>query len=367
MCRVYNTIGCLNAIQLMLVRYNVDEFRTLNELINYRKNYQFNEQEIISDHTLFIQEEKSILEQEIAELNDAIPRNKNDLEDRLRQQLDAFNQEIDNLPETNSKIIPTIRDYWLNLVICTKFWFVQLQFHYNIKTFNYQVKKLLSEKNKRFEYLSANFQDAINESCFPELQAFEKKKEIIENLNHTIYGAVGEQKVEKTLRILSDDFILINDFCCTFKPPIHNKANNDTIHSIQVDHLLISSAGIFLIETKNWSDKSINNSDLRSPVEQILRTNFALYKLLSEKKRKRNWNFARQHWGDRKIPIKNIIVFTNNKPVEEFQFAKILTLTELIPYIKYFKGNFTSDETEMIAEFLLKFSEQKKAHSKLKC
>ncbi|MDQ6469538.1 nuclease-related domain-containing protein [Flavobacterium sp. LHD-80] len=190
---------------------------------------------------------------------------------------------------------------------------------------------------------------------------------MIENLNKTIYGALGEQKVEKTLRILSDDFILINDFCCSFSPPIRNKANNDSIHSIQIDHLLISTAGIFLIETKNWSDKSINNLDLRSPVEQILRSNFALYKLLSEKKTKRNWNFARQHWGDRKIPIKNIIVFTNNKPVEEFQFAKILTLTELIPYIKYFKGSFTSDEMEIIAEFLLKHSEQKKTFSKLKC
>lgn len=351
----------------MLVKYNIDEFRTLSELINYRKNYQFNEQEIISDHTFFIEQEKSTLEKEIAELNEAIPRNKNDLEDRLRQQLDDFNQEIENLPETNSKIIPTIRDYWLNLIICTKFWFVQLQFQYHIKTFNYQVKKLLAEKNKRFEYLSANFQEAINESSFTPLQAFEKKKEIIENLNNTIYGALGEQKVEKALRILSDDFILINDFCCNFNPPIRNKINNDKIHSIQIDHLLISTAGIFLIETKNWSNKSINNSDLRSPVEQILRTNFALYKLLTETKKKRNWNFARQHWGDRKIPIKNIIVFTNNKPIEEFQFAKILTLTELIPYIKYFKATFTPAETEMVAEFLLKFSEQKKAFSKLKC
>ncbi|KAF2327304.1 nuclease-related domain-containing protein [Flavobacterium daemonense] len=351
----------------MLVRYNVDEFRTLNELIHFRKNYQFNEEEIISDHTLFIQEEKSTLEQEIAELIEAIPRNKNDLEDRLRQQLDDYNQEIENLPETHSKIIPTIRDYWLNLVICSKFWFVQLECQFNIKTFNYQAKKLLSEKNKRFDYLSANFQDAVNESCFPALQAFEKKKEIIENLNNTIYGAVGEQKVENALRILSDDFILINDFCCTFKPPIYNKAKNDHIYSIQIDHLLISTSGIFLIETKNWSDNSLNNPDLRSPVEQILRTNFALYILLSDASKRRNGSFEHQNLIDRKIPIKNIIVFTNNKPAEEFQFVKMLTLPELVPYIKYFKSIFSAEETEIIAEYLLKFSEQKKLRSKLKC
>ncbi|MDQ6469539.1 hypothetical protein RB619_02705 [Flavobacterium sp. LHD-80] len=176
MCRVYNTIGCLNAIQLNLVRYNVDEFHTLNELINFRKNYQFHQQEIIADHTLFMQDEKTALETEISELTTAIPQNKNELEERLRQQLDDYNQEIENLPETKSRIIPTIKDYWLNLIICSKFWYAQLEFQYKIKLFDYQAKKLLSEKNKRFEYLSANFQDAITESCHTDLAAFEKKK-----------------------------------------------------------------------------------------------------------------------------------------------------------------------------------------------
>lgn len=365
MCKVYNTIGCLNTLQIHLVRYNVDHFHTLNELISFRKNYHINEAQIISDHTLFIEEEKTSLEEDISELNTAFPQKKIDLRNKLRQKLDLLNQEIEQLPETNSKIIPTIKDYWLNLVICMEFWYKQIEFQFDITLLTYHAKKLRSQKNKRLGYISANFQNAVNESSFLSLQAFEKKKEIIENLNNTIYGAIGEKKVEDVLKKLPDNHILINDFCCTFSPPIYNKSNHDYIHSIQIDHLLISPSGIFLIETKNWSDKSINNPNLRSPVEQVLRTNFALFIMLNNELDNLTKNFTRHYWGNRKVPIKNIIVFTNNKPSEEFQFVKIVTLDELLPYIKNFNASFLIEETEMIADFLLKLSEQVKNRSKL--
>lgn len=365
MCRVYNTIGCLNTLQIQLIRYNADHFHTLNELINFRKNYRANEEQIIADHSLFIEEEKTSLGKDIAELNLAIPQKKIDLEEQLKQKLDDLNLEIDYLPETHSRIIPTIKDYWFNLIICIKFWLVQLKFHFDILHFNYQAKKLLSKKNKQLEYLSSHFQDAVNESCFLDIQALEKKKEIVENLNNTIYGAIGEQKVETALKKLSNDYILINDFCCSFNPPIYNKKDKDHIHSIQIDHLLLSPAGIFLIETKNWSNNSINNPDFRSPVKQILRTNYALYKMLNNELGSLNKNFTQQYWGNRKVPIKNVIVFTNNKPLEQFEFVKIVTLDELLPYIKYFDASFLNDEIEMVADFLLKFSEQRKNRSRL--
>ncbi|QLC65234.1 NERD domain-containing protein [Flavobacterium sp. LPB0248] len=365
MCRVYNIIGCLNTLQIHLIRSQIDDFHTLNEVINFRKNYKINEEEIISTHKLLIEEEKIMLEKDLSELHDTIPQKKTDLSIQLRQKLDDLNQKIDNLPETNSKIIPTIKDYWYNLILCSQFWSAQLKFHYEVYLFNRQVKKLYLQKSKRYEYVSANFQDAVNESSLDALKTFRLKKELIENLNNTIYGAIGEQKVENTLKKLSDEYILINDFCSTFNPPIYNKRNNDRIHTIQIDHLLISPAGIFLIETKNWSEKSINNPNLRSPVEQILRTNFALYILLNNEIGLLKNNFLQHIWGNRKIPIRNIIVFTNNKPIEEFQHVKITTLNELLPYIKSFNPNFANDEIEMIADFLLKFSEQKKNYSKL--
>jgi hypothetical protein len=63
-------------------------------------------------------------------------------------------------------------------------------------------------------------------------------------------------------------------------------------------------------------------------------------------------NLNQHHWGNRKIPIRNLIVLTKVKPKEEFQYVKILTLHELIGYIKYFEPTFSSSETEEIAKYL---------------
>mgnify|MGYP003575469455 CR=1 FL=1 len=363
MCRIYNTIGCLNTIQIELVRNNIDDFTSINQLIDFQKKLDIAEQEIITYHKKLIQDEKVFLENEISELNILIPQKINDLEGELRQKLNALNQEIENLPETNSKIIATIKDYWINLVIHLKFWFIQFKFLIKIIFFKHSTKRLISEKNKRFEYISTNFQDAINESSSIDLQSFELKKGIVNTLNNTIYGAIGEQKTENALKKLSDDYILINDFCYTFSTPIRYKS--DFIKSIQIDHLLISQAGIFIIETKNWSSRSLDNLDLHSPVQQILRTNYALFRLLDDNAKKYTWNFTRQHWGNRKIPIKNIIVFTNNAPKEQFQFVKILGLHKLISYVQYFNPSFTTNEIESINNYLLNISQSNKVTSKL--
>lgn len=157
----------------------------------------------------------------------------------------------------------------------------------------------------------------------------------------------------KELEKLSDDYILINDFTCEFHPPIYNRQENDHIISVQIDHILICPSGIFLIETKNWSQQSLNDQSLYSPVRQIKRANFALYKILNGEIFSAKLTLNKYHWGDRKIPIKNLIVFINHKPIEEFQYVKILTLNNLLSYINYFKPCFSLNETQTIANYLL--------------
>jgi hypothetical protein len=88
-------------------------------------------------------------------------------------------------------------------------------------------------------------------------------------------------------------------------------------------------------------------------VQQIKRSNFALFILLNEGIASKNLKIDQHHWGQRKIPIRNLIVLTNVKPSEEFQYVKILKLNELLSYIKYFKPTFSSQETQEIANYLL--------------
>ena len=212
----------------------------------------------------------------------------------------------------------------------------------------------LIRNETRYNHIISRFQDEVIDNCSAELRTLERKKAVIDEVNNSIYGAIGEQKVVKELEKLSDEYVLINDFCLSFTPPIYNRKENDYIKSIQVDHLLIAPSGIFLIETKNWSEQSLNSLNLRSPVLQIKRTNFALFTILAS--RTANLGLNQHHWGKKKIPLRNLVVLTNQKPREEFEYVKVLTLNELLNYIKYFPPIFTRKETDNIANDLVSLS-----------
>ena len=79
------------------------------------------------------------------------------------------------------------------------------------------------------------------------------------------------------------------------------------------------------METKNWSKRSIDSLDLRSPVDQIIRTSYALFRVVNSK-----IQLNKHHWGTKQIPIRNIIVLINEKPKNEFKYVKIKQLKELI-------------------------------------
>jgi hypothetical protein len=152
------------------------------------------------------------------------------------------------------------------------------------------------------------------------------------------YGTLTKAREE-----LSDDYTLINDFSISFAQPIHYDQAGQSIKSIQIDHLLISASGIFLIETKNWSKDSLNDWTMRSPVSQIRRASFALDTMLSSNP---DLQLARHHWGERKIPIRNLVVLLKHKPSVEFENVKIVTLRELLGYVKFFEPSLSNEETK---------------------
>ncbi|MBK7212760.1 MAG: NERD domain-containing protein [Bacteroidales bacterium] len=159
-------------------------------------------------------------------------------------------------------------------------------------------------KYNRFQFITSHFNIAVEQSSHTSLSEIERKKSVIDKLNSFIYGALGEQKVVKTIEALSDEYHLINDFKIYLSPAIYNSHENDYIKSIQIDHLLVAPSGIFLIETKNWNEKSLGNLNLRSPVQQIKRTNFILFKLLNNEISNYHLRLFKHHWGDKKISIK---------------------------------------------------------------
>ena len=177
-------------------------------------------------------------------------------------------------------------------------------------------------------------------------------KEVLEGLYTLIAGAIGENSVVKELQELSDKYVLFNDFSIKFNPPIFNRKENDRICSIQIDHLLIANSGIFILETKSWSKQSIKDLDLRSPVKQIMRTSYALFVLLNSESEYNEINLNTHHWGNKQIPIRSIIVMTNEKPNEKFKYVKVKSLNELNGYITYFDPIFYDAEVKNISDYL---------------
>jgi hypothetical protein len=349
MCKVYNPIGSLTTIKSHLHEHNVNEYKSVNELINFQKNYAVTRQQIISNHKLLVEQEKNTLSDKIVLLDHSIKTEKIAIEQQLLSELEKLKVQLDNILSTHSNIAQAVINYVKKIVLKLKIRNNKLSFDSKIEDSLKYLTENYNETSNRHQYIVLYFEDAVTESSLPQLQELDRKKRIIDQINSSIYGALGEQKVVKELEKLSDEYVLINDFACRFDPPLYNRQENDYIKSIQIDHILISPSGIFLIETKNWSQDSLSNPNLYSPVQQIKRTNFALYKILAK------LTLNRHRWGDRKISIRNLIVFINHKPIEEFQYVKILTLSDLLGYVNYFKPCFAPNETQRMANILLNF------------
>lgn len=356
MCKVFNRVGSLTTIKSQLHINHIHDFNSINELITFQKNYPATQQQIITNHSILIEHEKATVKGEIAQLENFIKNTESENRKGLYLELEELKQQLNNLPLVQYNVFRSFANYFKRNNIKRKIRDIELNFDNKIANSIQYSTDMLLKKSIRYNYIVSHFEDAVNQSSFSQLKELERKKRIIDDLNTSIYGAIGEQKVSKELENLSDDYILINDFTFSFHPPIYNRQENDYIKSVQIDHLLISPAGIFLIETKNWSTHSLNNLNLRSPVEQIKRTNYALFKILNDEITNL---LGRHHWGDRKIPIRNLIVLINQKPNEEFQHVKILTLKELRNYVEYFKSIFSKKETQMISNYLLQLNESK--------
>lgn len=360
MCNVYNTIGSLTTLKNQLFIHNIEDFKSLKEVMDFQNSYANQRREILSLNEKLIENEKNTLKKELLDLETKIETEKSQTEKYFKDKIDEINQ----LLNSNSDLLPAnifdrIKLPLLNWYYKRKIKSIEGSLELNVNKAIENLVVIWQVKNDRYLYILNDFDEALKNSCYHELSELERKKTTIDGLNSFIYGAIGEQKVVKALESLSDDYYLINDFSISFSPAIYNRQEKDYIKSIQIDHILIAPSGIFLIETKNWSEQSLENLSLRSPVEQIRRTSFVLFKLLNNERANYHLRLEKHHWGDKRIPIKNLIVLTNTKPKEEFQHVKVLTLNELVRYVNYFQPSLSNTETQRITEYLLNINSQK--------
>lgn len=355
MAQVYGQIDTLKQIRRTLDKKGIRRFNSTGDLKTFIKNYENEKEEIF-----FKIEHDFELELDVLELKGTILQKnydtlKNNTEKKHQTRISKLRQKCEHLSSIQAKNAIMELAYWyqLQFFLGVKF-ILEKSFNLIIRIKTKKSRKSLDAIKEEINTLAANRQSIISSRCASRFNELEYTKNVVTDLNPLIAGAIGENLVQKELEKLSDSYVLFNDFSLALRKPIYNKKENDRIYSIQIDHLLVTNAGIFNIETKNWSKESIARLDMRSPISQIRRTSYVLFVIVNSSEQGASRILRSHHWGEKKIPIKNIVAMINNKPKGEFKYVTIKKLKELNSYIDSFEPIFDDAEVSRIAEYLKK-------------
>jgi hypothetical protein len=110
---------------------------------------------------------------------------------------------------------------------------------------------------------------------------------LIKNLNHLdeiqktphFFGAEGELRVLEELKKLDDSFNIFCDVNISSDDWITYRGEKN-LGSAQLDFLIVSNKGIFVVEVKNWTRDYISSHRGLSPYEQLDRSGRLMYTFL---------------------------------------------------------------------------------------
>ena len=356
MTRIHGQIESLKRIRHTLDKEGISRFNSTGDINCFLQNYDNQKEELFFTTERNYDLELEALQSKATQLGTEHSVLKNNVENQLNNRISRFNDRCTILSRPAKNAIIELLNWY------------QLQFYKGVrfcleKSANYLIhqrtknnKLQLDRALKKVNSFSINRQKIISERFASSFKELEHIKNVCDGLYPLIAGAIGENLVATELENLSDDCVLINDFSLNLERPIYYKKENTRIYSIQIDHLLVTKAGVFIIETKNWSRDSIDRYDLRSPVKQIHRTNYALFVLLNSMSSNVHRTLQEHHWGDQRLPIRNIVAMVNHKPKAKFKHVAIKKLNELNDYIEYFEPLFNSKEVCNIADLLISWN-----------
>jgi hypothetical protein len=350
-------IETLKRIKKELNSKGITRFNSIADIKHFQKNYDSESNEIPKSVEIALDKEIEELTSRRNRLRKEFDETKILIENSALEKIKTFESALRNVSNRRSKnVFYRIFLYSKGRRLSSSITNVKKERDESILKRSQSTDQEIAKISHTLAYYSNCRETILSKRCDKPYKELAKTKNVVDGLYTLIAGAIGENQVVKEIEKLPDSYYLFNDFSVKFYPPIYNKKEKDKIYSIQIDHLLVCSAGIFILETKNWGKGAIGDIDLRSPVHQITRTSYALFVLLNSTSDKNKIKFDKHHWGDKVIPIRNLIVMINNKPKEEFKHVKIVTLDELNGYVQYFDPIFSSGEVEMICNFLRKIN-----------
>lgn len=137
-----------------------------------------------------------------------------------------------------------------------------------------------------------------------------------------LVGAKAELDVIAHLAHLPTDYTVFNDI--RLMADRHIRFNGIPLQSAQIDHIVLSSAGVFVIETKRWGRHFVESGNYHDPYDQIQRAVYLCYDQLQNR------------FG--KVRVRSVIACAGMLPLAPHDsHVKILRMEELNGYITWFR------------------------------
>ena len=157
-----------------------------------------------------------------------------------------------------------------------------------------------------------------------------------------IKGRMGEKSVALSLSFLPDEeYIVLNNILL--------KSGN---YSCQMDHIVISIYGIFVIETKTYKGWIYGNTDKQYWTQNIWGNKYRLYNPIWQNEK--HVRFLQRILQGQQYPIYSAVVFLNTSSIRLYgEGGNVLWREELKPYIYQYRDIVLSiDDCRRIADYL---------------
>lgn len=138
MSKTYNTIGSLTALKSHLEENNIYDFKSLKEVIDFQSSFAISRQQLISHHKNLIEEEQSLLNVEMRNLETVIENQRQQTEQILNDEIDKLKQQL------NSSISNNPTNLFQKLTKELRHWNYKRKIKHKEKEFDSNVKATIS-------------------------------------------------------------------------------------------------------------------------------------------------------------------------------------------------------------------------------
>ena len=351
MARIRRQIGSLTQLIDELEREGIGAFRTLDDIRSFHNHYNNSLNRIRTKYGEILRKEVVGLESKYDQISLKLDRKIEVRETLLKDELEELKGSLAR--NENRNMLMRLFFFSRKKRLTKRKTILENSFEEELrKPFRKGFAKIASIRSE-IEDRKNNAEKWVERYSASDIEKQKKILAVFRKYKYLFYGAEGEEKVSRELSRLPDTYTVINDYRLEFPRPIYDRNNDDRIFSIQIDHVVVGPTGLYLVETKNWSRDSVENTELFSPIRQLKRNNFAIFVLLNQAVERGEIDSFSNHWGDRKISPKNILCLINHRPHQEFQYVKTLSENQIAQYVGNQSQTFSQIEGNSLAENLL--------------